>query len=296
MPSIFAYQSSEVDWCEPNFQYSQLVAEFYNTFSNVTFLVFGPLMTFLMHPYIQKRSRYIYVLFILFTITGLFSMYFHMTLSFLGQMLDEIAILWLLASGYSIWLPCCYFPTFLGQNRSWYISLIVTITLVSTCLSFLKPTINAYALNTIGLHIVYIVVQEYKKLRGSCKNSTESCVPFTQILPTSPRGSILCNYMTKNKELRHLIEVSTVIWALAITSWISDRLFCSFWQWINFPYLHGIWHVLISFTFPYGMVILALVDSTYEMPDQTIKVRYWPRDTWPVGLPYVELGDDHKSC
>ena len=31
MPSIFAYQSSEVDWCEPNFQYSQLVAEFYNT-------------------------------------------------------------------------------------------------------------------------------------------------------------------------------------------------------------------------------------------------------------------------
>ena len=44
------------------------------------------------------------------------------------------------------------------------------------------------------------------------------------------------------------------------------------------------------------MVILAMVDSTYEMPDQTIKVRYWPRDTWPVGLPYVEMGDDHKSC
>lgn len=103
-------------------------------------------MTFLMRPYIQKRSRYFYVLFILFTVTGrwghwdsggaggskrddtldhlplslppgLFSMYFHMTLSFLGQMLDEIAILWLLASGYSIWLPRCYFPTFLGQNR-----------------------------------------------------------------------------------------------------------------------------------------------------------------------------------
>lgn len=90
-----------------------------------------PLMTFLMRPYIQKRPAYIYVLFILFTITGrwghwdsgggkrdstldhlplslppgLFSMYFHMTLSFLGQMLDEITILWLLASGYSLWLP-----------------------------------------------------------------------------------------------------------------------------------------------------------------------------------------------
>lgn len=31
MPSIFAYQSSEVDWCETNFQHSELVAEFYNT-------------------------------------------------------------------------------------------------------------------------------------------------------------------------------------------------------------------------------------------------------------------------
>lgn len=48
---------------------------------------------------------------------GLFSTYFHMTLSFLGQLLDEISILWLLASGYSIWMPRCYFPTFLGENR-----------------------------------------------------------------------------------------------------------------------------------------------------------------------------------
>ena len=44
-------------------------------------------------------------------------MYFHMTLSFLGQLLDEISILWLLAGGYGIWMPRCYFPTFLRENR-----------------------------------------------------------------------------------------------------------------------------------------------------------------------------------
>lgn len=54
-------------------------------------------------------------------------------------------------------------------------------------------------------------------------------------------------------------------------------------------------HVLISITFPYGMVTMALVDARYEMPGQTLKVRYWPRDTWPVGLPYVEVSDD-KNC
>ncbi|XP_004277312.1 alkaline ceramidase 1 isoform X2 [Orcinus orca] len=264
MPSIFAYQSSEVDWCESNFQHWELVAEFYNTFSNVTFFIFGPLMMFLMHPYVQKRSRYIYVTFILFTVVGLFSMYFHMTLSFLGQMLDEIAILWLLASGYSIWMPRCYFPAFLGENRPQYICLVITATVVSTFLSFLTPMINAYALNSIALHVVYVVAQEYKK--------------------------------TSNKELRRLIEVTMVSWAFAFTSWISDCWLCSFWQWINFSYLHSIWHVLISITFPYGIVIMAMVDATYEMPDKTLKVCYWPRDTWPMGLPYVEISDDNKSC
>lgn len=101
-------------------------------------------MMFLMHAYAQKRSCFIYGICLLFIVIGrqgpvtvggggvkarpldhlpsslalgLFSMYFHMTLSFLGQLLDEIAILWLLASGYSIWLPRCYFPAFLGGNR-----------------------------------------------------------------------------------------------------------------------------------------------------------------------------------
>ena len=55
-------------------------------------------------------------------------------------------------------------------------------------------------------------------------------------------------------------------------------------------------HVLISITFPYGMVTMALVDARYEMPHETLKIRYWPRDTWPVGLPYLEVTDDEKSC
>ncbi|XP_070347922.1 alkaline ceramidase 1 isoform X2 [Equus asinus] len=218
MPSIFAYQSSEVDWCESNFQHSELVAEFYNTFSNIPFFIFGPLMMYLMHPYAQKRSCSIYVFCILFMVIGLFSMYFHMTLSFLGQLLDEISILWLLASGYSIWLPRCYFPAFLRENR------------------------------------------------------------------------------TSNKEFCHVIEVSILLWASAFTSWVSDRVFCSFWQRIHFFYLHSIWHLLISVTFPYGMVTMALLDARYELPDKTLKVHYWPWDTWPVGLPYVEISSDNKKC
>ncbi|XP_037680106.1 alkaline ceramidase 1-like [Choloepus didactylus] len=264
MPSIFAYQSSEVDWCESNFQHSQFVAEFYNTFSNVTFLILGPLIMYLMHPYTQKRSGHIYHVWVLFMVIGLFSMYFHMTLSFLGQLLDEISILWFLACCYSIWLPRCYFPTFLGKNRARFTRLVFVITVVSTFLSFLRPTVNAYVLNCVGLHITYMMVQEYKK--------------------------------TNNKDIRHLVEVSMVLWAFALTSWLSDRFLCSFWQRIHFFYLHSIWHVFISFTFPYSITTMVLVEGSYEMPGQILKVRYWPRDTWPVGLPYVEIQDDNKNC
>ena len=55
-------------------------------------------------------------------------------------------------------------------------------------------------------------------------------------------------------------------------------------------------HRHISITFPYGTVTMAMADATYEMPDKTLKVCYWPQDTWPMGLPYVEMSDDKKSC
>ncbi|KAK7798955.1 hypothetical protein U0070_014586 [Myodes glareolus] len=206
------------------------------SFSNVFFLIFGPIIMFLMHPYAQKRTWAIYGVSVLFMVIGLFSMYFHMTLSFLGQLLDEISILWLLASGYSVWMPRCYFPKFIKGNRYYFSCLVVMTTIISTFLT------------------------------------------------------------TSNGDLRHLIEMSVILWAAALTSWISDRVLCSFWQRIHFSYMHSIWHVLISITFPYGIVTMALLDAKYEMPGQTLKVHYWPRDSWFIGLPYVEIQDNDKNC
>lgn len=47
---------------------------------------------------------------------GIFSIYFHMTLSYVGQMLDELSILWTMASCYAFWFPLRYFPWFI-KNR-----------------------------------------------------------------------------------------------------------------------------------------------------------------------------------
>ncbi|XP_063084853.1 alkaline ceramidase 1 isoform X2 [Cavia porcellus] len=251
MRSIVGYQSSEVDWCESNFLHSPVVAEFYNTQCDLPDLrAAHGLPDALLRPqalplHLQRPD----------------ALRAH---SFLGQLLDEVAILWMLSSCYSIWMPRCYFPSFLRGSRFQFTRMMLWGTTIVTFLSVVRPILNAYALNSIAIHVLYIVCSEYRK--------------------------------TTNRQLRHIIHVSTILWASAVISWVSDRLFCSFWQRIHFFYLHSIWHVIISITFPYGFVTMALVDATYEMPGETLKVRYWPRDSWPVGLPYIEIQADDKNC
>ncbi|XP_041086604.1 alkaline ceramidase 1-like isoform X2 [Polyodon spathula] len=118
MAWVFAYQSSEVDWCEDNYQHYDTVAEFYNTVSNVSFFIFSPIMMYLLHPYARERTRAVHLVWLMMMAIGVFSAYYHMTLSYMGQLLDELSILWVLAIGYTLWFPRRLFPAFIRSSCS----------------------------------------------------------------------------------------------------------------------------------------------------------------------------------
>ncbi|NWR23725.1 ACER1 ceramidase, partial [Emberiza fucata] len=269
MPSIFSYQSAEVDWCESNFVRSAVIAEYYNTngIPLLSVLLLTPLSSLVLEgagvgrvfPELQVHQG----IFVPLLLAGLFSMYFHMTLSYVGQLLDELSILWTLAVAYSFWYPQAYFPKCIKTRRHFFWLTGIT-TVISTLMSFVKPTLNAYALNCIALHLLYMTWKELKK----------------------------CN----DKRVHRMAAVMVMWWALAITSWISDRWLCWLWQAINFPYFHSFWHVLIALSLLYCCPLVIYFDVTYEMPSFKPKLEYWPSDSWPVVVPYVTLEEPHKQC
>uniref|UniRef100_A0A8C6NY06 Alkaline ceramidase n=1 Tax=Nothobranchius furzeri TaxID=105023 RepID=A0A8C6NY06_NOTFU len=261
MADIFAYESSDIDWCEDNYRHSEHVVEYFNTMSNFFFFIISPIMLYLLHPYAKERNLAIHLVWVMMIFVGLFSAYFHMTLSFVGQMLDELSILWVLAVGYMVWFPRKHFPSFI-KDRSTFSKLVLLITVVATVSSFVKPTANAYALNCFGLHFLYILAVEMRRC-------------------------------TDQKALR-LAKQSMALWVLAISCWLSDRFSCSFWQKMNFCYLHSIWHILIAVTAAHSSTLIAYIDANSEIPYSLPGLQYWPCDKWAVGFPYIVLKTTSK--
>ncbi|KFQ27498.1 Alkaline ceramidase 1 [Mesitornis unicolor] len=267
MPSIFSYQSAEVDWCEGNFEHSTVIAEYYNTVNGTalfSLLLLAPLNFLVLEGagvgtfselQVNHGTSIAY--------NSIFSMYFHMTLSYMGQLLDELSILWTLAAAYSFWYPEIYFPRCI-KTRKHFLWLTGITTVISTLMSFVKPAINAYALNCIAFHLLYLTWRELKK----------------------------CN----DKRVHRMAATMVVWWVLAISSWISDRWLCGFWQAINFPYLHSFWHVLIAISLLYCFPVVMYFDISYEVPTFKPKIEYWPSDSWPVVVPYIVLEEPHKQC
>ena len=82
---------TSVNFCEMDYVYSNMIAEYYNTLSNIPMILLG----YYGYYYHYKLHRQVNYRFIVLMIIGVGSFVFHTTMSRFGQLLDEIPMIWL---------------------------------------------------------------------------------------------------------------------------------------------------------------------------------------------------------
>ncbi|XP_061456903.1 alkaline ceramidase 1 isoform X2 [Rhineura floridana] len=223
----------------------------------------APLIVWMSPQYMNYSPVPVQGLAILQVFIGVFSIYFHMTLSYAGQLLDEIAILWTMGWCYAFWFPMRHFPGFI-KNREQFMSLVAILTVLSSLMTFLKPALNAYALNCIAFHIVYSTCVEVRK----------------------------CN----NPRVHRLFATMVAWWIISISCWLTDKFLCGVCQKVSFSYFHSFWHVFISVALFYCANVCMYFDVAFELPSAEPDVEYWPSNTSFISMPYISLPNLHKQC
>lgn len=135
------YESSIVNWCETNYEYTVYIAEFWNTITSLFISIAG--------IYQLKFDKPIGISIIL---CGIFSAYFHMTLSLLGQLLDELSISVILI------ITILKIRSLLKHTIMSYDLFLFAI--IQLSVQFVFPSINRFILFLYG----FVFISNYKLL------------------------------------------------------------------------------------------------------------------------------------
>ena len=152
--NLLTYKSSHLDWCEDNFIFSKHIAEFYNTISNLPYIflsILGILAFQQMNTHNTDKIMYGSL-----CVIGITSFYFHMTLSLLGQLLDEFSIIFLLING----LILCIKDQF---KKKLLISYLVT----HSWIMLWYPCINIPILFFLGVVLWRVMRYRFKKYKDN---------------------------------------------------------------------------------------------------------------------------------
>ena len=216
--------SSTINWCETNYEVNHYIAEFWNTITNLGFILPSIYGMRNCHK-LNIEARYTYS-FILLLLVGVGSWMFHMTLRYEMQLLDEIPMMW--CGSYIVY--CLYRSRCIGFTKE---ARIVGFILVAHCtigtLLYMANKNPIFFQTMFGLVVIsgvsLSIYQNYRHYSPLGWKLSKAAVIFTIIgFLFWNLDNLYCDQLSNIRE-RRLREHSILTYLSPITQ------------------LHGWWHI-----------------------------------------------------
>lgn len=191
LDGFWGKSTSTLDWCEENYVTTFYIAEFWNTISNVVMIV-PPFLGCLYYWKIGMELRYIALTVALLAV-GIGSWFFHMTLKYEMQLLDELPMIY----GTTLLTYVLHWTCKDGSKVDRVLDIVVLIT---------------YCLTVSLLYIVFRNPLLHQVFYG--------CIVFTLVCKT-------LEACKKVPQIRPYAITSFLLYAVGFFLWNIDNIFCS---------------------------------------------------------------------
>ncbi|CAF1344953.1 unnamed protein product [Rotaria sordida] len=271
--------TSSIDWCERNYVVTQYIAEFWNCISSLIMSLLGGIL-FIQGLYYKIENRFL-LLSLSLGIVGFGSAFFHGTLTHLGQMADELPMVYCMI----IW---------------WFILFRMNK------FNKLKDKIYAFDL-AIVFGIFYAVLWTYL-------HSLQTFVIIFQVhYALMMLGGIIKLIFLYQQTQHHtnsimyLIMTYVVLVIPALTCWIIDQQLCERMNSVDGfnPQLHAWWHLFCAIDGHVGIVCgeaMRLLSIKYQQHQakytKSSMEPFQPKDhlhiVFYLGLPFIDYSNDKQ--
>jgi dihydroceramidase len=256
---------SSINWCEQDYQYTNYIAEFWNSITGIVLcassLYFayknqnlyndediirrqgtyndavvrrqGTYNDAVVRRQGTKSSLFSYIINAnnLLFVVGIGTILFHGTLLYIFQLLDEIPML-LIAFEYIKLCEILLFARHKLSNR------LKNISIISIIFSYyIYPSLQVFLfMITLVLSIVYIFKMLYQinyklNLRWFSKKIFTASVIYFKL------------YCMRTRTIKKLNRSGIIIFLSSLIIWFLDKYFCNY---VHHLYLHAVWHILTS--------------------------------------------------
>lgn len=209
---VWGAVTSSVDWCEPNYAHTRLVAELFNTASSLALVALGEFGVHMNHATHWKQA----LGFRMLSVAGVAELLFHMSLKHSTQMLAEAAMAW---TGALVLSMCLAFHC--KKLPPWADPSLGAVTLLGTLVTSFSP--------------------------GSFKATLFRAMFACFGVAASAIMAIHLSRLPPKSPMRGVAGIGVGSMLLGALCWFADKYRCKQLLRLSVnPQLHAAWHVLAA--------------------------------------------------